>query len=325
MLTIINIKLSLGLGIRELRAELRPIERKAGGAFIGLLVAGIAAGLVGSGYSEKHPETSAIASQPELGVPRSTIFDESFEGSGSQSKVQLHNSEFRKGSRIRDFKIDMKSLGSNGFSGRTQKDLSHYVSKEAAAEMKIRYYDAVREYEMKENYGLITLSDRQAQADRMNSMADYYLRDLIDTQIEAQLNQVEENTDSGASVVKAARSIRSSAEILMHGKTEFSLTEGTKLGATTSIKTGSGNVFVNSRVINASVNAQIDADDKVSVSGSRNLIFGMKGNVSYGVRTKNLRTNVSRQIAPNVTAELGHVRTAQNSEEALQVRYGISF
>lgn len=197
-----------------------------------------------------------------------------------------------------------------------------YLSESKNTELKQRYVDMSRNYNMKEKYGLLTLEDRRTRVNEMEDFARFYTRNIIDHQIEENLKAAEENSEE----VRVVRNVQHKVEQIMNGETNVSVSEDMKFGARTDLPNQSGNLFFSSGLVNAAFNINLATEvDRYSLSANRDLIFGLKSDVRYGTSSRTLNTTVSKQLAKNLSATFAHEDALKDPNESLRLNYGFSF
>jgi hypothetical protein len=214
--------------------------------------------------------------------------------------------------------------------------------------MKQRYLDLTREYERKQLYRQLDLSDEQAQMSRMSEFSGVYMRSIMAYQLSEGLKKAENHSED----VRTFRSVHESVGAIAKGSTSVSVAEQMKMGTRTDLPAQRGQIWMSTPLVSGAFDVQLGKrsgfdpwsissrgglaaiDERYVLSVSKDLpTLDLSSSLSYGVQSTRTRTALKKALSPHVRVEVSDSRGSDpvrsglpsGGEQKLQLEYGLQF
>lgn len=227
--------------------------------------------------------------------------------------------------------------------------LDELIDRHTALDLRQRYQDMSRDYELKRSYGLVDSRREQQRGDEVNDFG----RQIVG---EVQRYQTARNTEKLKTAVdrdpdlqvlaKPAAVVAAGAAVYRGTPMNLRLNEDTKLRAVTNVRNQTSEFSLLSPVVTTSVGVNLskpedrdptqppDPDpthqiERYHFSFSRGLpIWDLSSGLSYGGTTSSVSASLSKRVTNNLTAEVDSIRPIKQgyyNEECLKLNYGLQF
>ena len=250
-----------------------------------------------------------------------------------------------------DFEINQSFLsntqiGAQGEDGETRDIQNKIYGTSLTRKMTMEYQDLNRDYEMRMNYGLTNSFSQQDQYNRNSAFGRYVMRNVFTYQVDENLKKAEKSSEEGRTIKHTHDAIQN----IVKNSTKFDLGQNFKFGTKTDLPSQRGQIWMHSDLFNADLNGvmghafslspQAETSstsavqaDHLYMNVSRDLgVLGLKSAMSYGFESTRMNHSVSKQVLPNLNAEVATTRGLDagksgmnKSEESLRMTYGLRF
>lgn len=222
---------------------------------------------------------------------------------------------------------------------------NRFYGKGLAHRMEQEYFDLNRQYDMRARYGLASPFEQAEQAKRNSDFGRYMLRHSVSYQVTESLQKAEKTS----SEVRTFRQAQQTIQSVVQHSSSFKVSNSFKFGTKTDLPAQRGKVWMNSDIVNANFDAQfgrgfslnpIEKANQTPLDGERMLVSLSRGlgvwdlqcSMTYGVQSTKMNHSITKQLAPNLSAEVATTRGMNpgksglsHSEESVRMSYGLKF
>lgn len=243
----------------------------------------------------------------------------------------------------------LDELGPSGYE--QHGPLSDLMDKKTASQMRQKFQDLNRDYELRSQYGLMNGAAYQEQQGRMQGFSQQMMSSVAAHETAIHQGDLQKAVDR-APELKSAAAVGYGAVALYSGKPfHVRVTDDMLVQASTSLRQRTAAMGMTSSIVNAGVSVNLmnpqtydpmtpptlDPSlngERYKVSVSRNVPFlGITSQVAYGATSNTVTASVSRALTPNLTAVVDSIHSAPSgnlaggpmNEQTLRILYGVTF
>lgn len=229
------------------------------------------------------------------------------------------------------------------FSALTTSDL---MTDKKAQELTQQYDDLTRNYNLKQQYGILTIKDQSDYNDQMTNFGHTVFSAVQQKQIQEQSEKLNNSINSNEVLSAISKPVTAGAALvaIYRGQPiKIKLSDESNIITTTNFPSQVASVKLHSCDFDTSVefngNPSLPSDmgpysavEKYKVSASKNIALGISGGVDYGVTSTYLTSFVRRSVYKQIVCEFDYVdptseeaQSLRPPEKVIKLSYGVTF